>query len=310
MLYILFKNALKNTYLCYYLKMKEDTHHKHIQIANDIMFYIYVHIDTDIKIDELSEMIGISKFHMQRIFKEVFHRNIHESVKLIRLQKASNLLLTNRYASISKIANLCGYSSQSSFIKAFKQRFSMTPTKWKEGGYLTYSSKILAHTDGQLFDKFDILNLQPTILKQPAIQSYYIRNLSYNPSEITMIWQKLNAWVLENDINQYEQIALFHDNPAITPLSSCQYVACIATYEKVESKRLPKFEIAEGLYAKFDIELKKGEILSFIQWVYHRWLPKSDFSTSTKPSYAIYKKNAYLNKEKDFVLEFYLPVQF
>jgi len=290
--------------------MKEVTHHKQIQIANDIMFYIYVHIDTDIKIDDLSEMLCISKFHMQRIFKEVFHRNIHESIKLIRLQKASNLLLTNQYATISKIANLCGYSSQSSFIKAFKQRFSMTPTQWKQGGYLTYSSQILAHTDAQLFNKFTKLNHQPTILKRPDIQSYYIRNLSYNPSEITMTWQKLYAWVVENDINSYKQIALFHDNPAITPLSSCQYVACIATDEKVNSKQLPKFEIAEGLYAKFDIALKKGEILSFIQWVYHHWLPKSDFSTSTKPSYAIYKKNGYLREEKDFVLEFYLPIQF
>ena len=290
--------------------MKEETHLKRIQIANDIMFYIYVHIDTDIKIDELSEMLGISKFHMQRIFKEVFHRNIHESVKLIRLQKASNLLLTNRYATISNIANLCGYSSQSSFIKAFKQRFLMTPTKWKEGGYLTYSSQILVHTNAQLFDTFDTLDLQPTILKRPAIQSYYIRNLSYNPSEITMAWQKLYAWVLENDIDRYEQIALFHDNPAITPLSSCQYVACIATDKVAESKRLPQFEIAEGLYAQFDIALNKGEILSFIQWVYHKWLPKSGFFTSTKPSYAIYKKNGYLNKEKNFVLEFYLPIQF
>ena len=47
----------------------------------------------------------------------------YESIKSIRLQKASSLLLTNKYSTISEVANLCGYSSHSSFIKAFRGRF-------------------------------------------------------------------------------------------------------------------------------------------------------------------------------------------
>jgi AraC family transcriptional regulator len=37
---------------------------------------------------------------MHKIFKEVFGHNIYESIKFIRLQKASNLLLTNTYSTI------------------------------------------------------------------------------------------------------------------------------------------------------------------------------------------------------------------
>ena len=39
-----------------------------------------------------------------------------ETIKSIRLQKASNLLLTNIHSTISQIANQCGYSSQTSFL--------------------------------------------------------------------------------------------------------------------------------------------------------------------------------------------------
>ena len=123
--------------------MKKETLQKRIKIANDIMYYIYTHIETNIDIEELSIDLKISKFHMHRIFKEAFGKNIYESIKSIRLQKASNLLLTNKYSTISNIVNQCGYSSQSSFIKTFKERFEMTPKEWKNGGYKEYSNKIL-----------------------------------------------------------------------------------------------------------------------------------------------------------------------
>ena len=72
--------------------MKKETLQKRTKIANDIMYYIYTHIETNIDIEEISIDLGVSKFHMHRIFKEAFGKNIYESIKSIRLQKASNLL--------------------------------------------------------------------------------------------------------------------------------------------------------------------------------------------------------------------------
>jgi AraC family transcriptional regulator len=274
------------------------------------MYYIYIHIDTDINIEDLSDMLNVSKFHMQRIFKEFFNRNIYETVKSIRLQKASNLLLTNKYSTISEIANSCGYSSQSSFIKAFKQRFNMTPKEWKNDGYINYSSNILKNTEVTMPTNADYNKLQPRVVKMPTIQSYYIRNNSYDSNKIKDSWQKLYAWILHNNITKYEEIALFHDNPTITPLHECQYVACITSQEKIMTTRLPQFKIADGIYAKFDVELKKDEILYFIHWIYHKWLPSSEFETSTKPPYAIYHENEYLLDSSVFNISFYVPIRY
>ena len=107
----------------------------HINIANKTMSYIYRYIDTAINIDELALSFSISKKHLHNIFKEQLGINIYESIKSIRLQKASNILLTNKYSSITQVANMCGYSSQSSFIKAFKNRFEVSPTQWRNGSY-------------------------------------------------------------------------------------------------------------------------------------------------------------------------------
>ncbi len=37
---------------------------------------------------------------------------------------------------------MCGYSSQTSFLRTFKERFLMTPKGWKNGGYKEYSTKM------------------------------------------------------------------------------------------------------------------------------------------------------------------------
>lgn len=291
--------------------MKKETLEKRTKIANDIMYYIYTHIETNIDIEELSIDLEISKFHMHRIFKEIFGRNIYESIKSIRLQKASNLLLTNRYSTISSIVNSCGYSSQSSFIKIFKDRFGMSPKEWKNGGYKEYSNEIIKQSKFAMKSKANFDNITPTIVKTKAIESYYIRNRGYNKN-IEETWQKLQTWVLTNNIKQYKRAALFHDNPTITPLDECQYIACIIVDDdkNIKSDRIPKFKIAEGVYAKFDLKAKNEDLLPFIQWVYHEWLPRSDYETTTKPSFAIYESVDFINLDNEYDFSFYVSINY
>ncbi|PRM89831.1 AraC family transcriptional regulator [Aliarcobacter cryaerophilus] len=291
--------------------MKKETLEKRTKIANDIMYYIYTHIETNIDIEELSIDLEISKFHMHRVFKEIFGRNIYESIKSIRLQKASNLLLTNRYSTISSIVNSCGYSSQSSFIKIFKDRFGMSPKEWKNGGYKEYSNEIIKQSKFAMKSKANFDNITPTIVKTKAIESYYIRNRGYNKN-IEETWQKLQTWVLTNNIKQYKRAALFHDNPTITPLDECQYIACIIVDDdkNIKSDRIPKFKIAEGVYAKFDLKAKNEDLLPFIQWVYHEWLPRSDYETTTKPSFAIYESVDFINLDNEYDFSFYVSINY
>ena len=291
--------------------MKKETLEKRTKIANDIMYYIYTHIETNIDIEELSIDLEISKFHMHRVFKEIFGRNIYESIKSIRLQKASNLLLTNRYSTISSIVNSCGYSSQSSFIKIFKDRFGMSPKEWKNGGYKEYSNEIIKQSKFAMKSKANFDNITPTIVKTKAIESYYIRNRGYNKN-IEETWQKLQTWVLTNNIKQYKRAALFHDNPTITPLDECQYIACIIVDDdkNIKSDRIPKFKIAEGVYAKFDLKARNEDLLPFIQWVYHEWLPRSDYETTTKPSFAIYESVDFIKLDNEYDFSFYVSINY
>jgi len=291
--------------------MKKKTNLEHSQIANDLMYYIYRHIDSDINMDERSQSLGISKFHLHRLFKKQIGSNIYETIKSIRLQKASNLLITNTSSTITEIANICGYSSQTSFIRAFKNRFAMTPKFWRKGGYRNHSDQILQTSPTASLSTADYSNLEPNIIKTQAKKAYYIRHKGYN-KKIRQTWQKMMAWVYSNEVEEYEQIGIYHDNPIITPLEECFYISAIHIKgeKKLENTSLPHFEIPAGIYATFEVEGRYGDILKLIQWAYHEWLPQSGFETSTHPSYTILKRNHFLEGDERFKVVYYLPILF
>ncbi|MGD9970199.1 MAG: GyrI-like domain-containing protein [Sulfuricurvum sp.] len=289
--------------------MKRETKHHHADIVNAVLSYIYLNIDTDLHAEELATMQEISVHHLHRLFKEETRKNLYETIKSIRLQKASSLLLTNRYATVSEVASMCGYSSQTSFIKAFRERFSMTPKAWKKGGYLEYSRAIVGSTGTPEGDK-DFEGQVPRMLKAPPIRAAYIRHRGYDAS-IADAWNRLRGWSIENDIPESaRQIGFHHDNPTVTPLDECAYIAAIEVPYRLKEGlgKVAYFEIPASLCAVFRVQGKFGDVLRFMAYVYHTWLPQSGFEAKTLPAYAIYRKNHFLDESGEFDLDFYLPV--
>jgi len=290
---------------------KKQTNLIHSKIANDMMNYINNHINTDINIDQVSYELGISKPHLHKIFKEQMGANIYETIKSIRLQKASNLLISNRHSTITQVALMCGYSSQTSFIRAFKQRFTQTPKIWRNGGYKEYSNNILINEQNTKLSNTDFSYIKPKIVKIKQRTAYYIRHKGYNEN-IYNTWLKLQAWIYTNNLSNYEQIGIYHDNPIITPANDCHYVACIVPKESqlLVNNSLPSFHIQECICLTFDIKGEHTDILELIQWVYHNYLPNSGFETITIPSYIIFEENNFVNQTNTFSGTYYVPIKY
>lgn len=279
--------------------MKKQTLQQRANIVNKTLFYIYKYIDTNISLDELAHLNGVSKYHFHRIFKEETGKNLFEFITSTRLQKAANLLLTNPNSTISEVSLLCGYASHSSFIKAFKKKFSYTPTIWRQNGHKQFSKYVIGETK-----KFDNINYHVKIV--PKKFCAYIRHKGYN-QDISHTWEKLKALAYEHKLENYSQLALYHDNPTITPLEECSYIAAIEVPKDFKSN-ISTFEIPQSLYAVFNLKGEYGDVLKFLRYLYHFWLPKSGYETTTFPSYNIYHKNHFTSEDKKFDLDFYLPV--
>lgn len=285
--------------------MKKDTKHIRSEIVNKSLSYIYKHIDTNITLDELAKVNSVSIYHFRRIFKEETGENLFERISAIRLQKAANLLISNRYSSISEIAQSCGYSSHSSFIKAFKNRFTFTPTQWRKGEYMNYSKKNITF-NSELND--DFFNIEPLITVASKRFCAHIRHKGYDLS-VTRTWERLMAYSYEKKIDSTVQIGIFYDSPVITPYEECNYVASFEVDASfIPTHSISTLEIEESLCAIFHYEGVYGDVVKLMVYIYNFWLPSSGYEAKTLPPYAIYHKNHFLDKNDRFSLDFYVPI--
>ncbi|MAD42292.1 MAG: AraC family transcriptional regulator [Arcobacter sp.] len=282
--------------------MKKKTLQQRADIINKSLHYIYTNIETNITLEELASLNSISKFHFHRIFKNETKENFSNMLTSIRLQKAANLLISNKHSTITEISNSCGYSSHSSFIKAFKKRFNFTPTQWKNGAFNQYSKNII---DNKYFKH---LNMEATIEIKEEKYCAYIRHKGYN-KDIKHTWEKLRALAYQNNINKYEEIGLHHDNPSITPLKNCNYVAAITIPKELKlNNSISTFSIPESLCAVFKYSGEYGDIINLIRYIHHEWIKNKGYEITTLPTYIKYIKN-HLIENGNFEIEVNIPIR-
>ena len=96
----------------------------------EICDYINLHCCEDLKLDELADLSGFSKYYFERLFKRFTGMSFYKYVNQKRIAKAQELLVEPR-SSVTDVAVSCGYSSISSFIRMFKLHKGCTPTEFK-----------------------------------------------------------------------------------------------------------------------------------------------------------------------------------
>ena len=95
-----------------------------------VLTYINDHLDADLSIDTLAGKIYLSKYYLMRKFKQETGYSIHQYITSKRLLAARHLLSGNE--SVTDICYGCGFRDYSTFSRAFRAMFHMTPKEWRE----------------------------------------------------------------------------------------------------------------------------------------------------------------------------------
>lgn len=95
------------------------------------MDYMRIHIKEKIKIDELADIIGISRSHLTASFKKELKMSPQEYLIHLRMENAI-YMLKNTSESIQVIAAQSGYEDSLSFSKIFKQKYNTSPKGYRE----------------------------------------------------------------------------------------------------------------------------------------------------------------------------------
>lgn len=101
------------------------------EITQRVIAFIESNLTEEIQLDTFPSVIGYSKYHLLRIFKQETGKSIGEYIRERRLATAATLLLHSN-ESLLTIAFLFHFQSQEAFTRAFKEVYSLPPGKYRK----------------------------------------------------------------------------------------------------------------------------------------------------------------------------------
>ncbi len=94
-------------------------------LSQRIKQYIQANIAQPVSLDQLSNDMFVSKYHLMRIFKEQTGRTVHQYITLLRLAHAKKLI--SEGISCVVACGASGYVDYSTFYKAFTKQYQISP---------------------------------------------------------------------------------------------------------------------------------------------------------------------------------------
>lgn len=97
---------------------------------DELAKYIRSNFSYKLPLDFLAQHMHLSREYLSRYFKKHMGKTISEYLAEVRIEKAKQMLRNSSY-SVGDICEYCGYSSISSFQKAFKKLTGVSPSAYK-----------------------------------------------------------------------------------------------------------------------------------------------------------------------------------
>lgn len=92
--------------------------------------YMAAHYEEEISLTVAAHALGVSPYALSRVFSHTFHTNFNRYLNRLRLDEASSLLLHSDLA-ITDICFQCGFESQRTFNRVFREFYRMTPREYR-----------------------------------------------------------------------------------------------------------------------------------------------------------------------------------
>lgn len=100
------------------------------ELSINLCNYINNNLNGDLSLDTLSSIFFMSKVHISHVFKKQMGISIYQFILQKRLSLGKNCLVSD--TPISQVHLQCGFQNYSSFFKAFKKEFGISPKEYQK----------------------------------------------------------------------------------------------------------------------------------------------------------------------------------
>ena len=92
--------------------------------------HIEENLDGDLSLESLANHFYVSKYHIAHVFKDSTGLSIHQYITKKRLAACKDAILGD--VGISEVYPMFGFGDYSSFYRAFKKEYGISPKEFKD----------------------------------------------------------------------------------------------------------------------------------------------------------------------------------
>lgn len=114
------------------------------QRVQRVILIINENLTREPSLGELAQAINLSSSRMCHLFKTETGVSPKQYIKMVRIQRAKELLLTS-FLSVKEIARMVGARDESHFVRDFKKECGFTPTQYRASQSLHTAASSVAN---------------------------------------------------------------------------------------------------------------------------------------------------------------------
>lgn len=174
-----------------------------LKLCHQALHYIDNHLESKLKVSDVSKELNCSSVHLHRIFKKYISIPVKEHIRLRQLSQ-SVLDLKHTEMNVLDIAFQYGYESTEAYSRAFRRYFGILPSQYRmnnEALEIYEQNLAYLHDASHHYDYKDVLPLELYIASLPKLTLVGVENSHHiDPREFYQVCQTNGTEALINSI--------------------------------------------------------------------------------------------------------------
>lgn len=282
------------------------------QIIGQAIVFIENHLYETITARDAAEAVSYSYYHFHRYFSAVMGETIGSYIRSRRLTQAA-WDLTHSDKKIIDIGLSLYFESAESFTRAFKDRYSMTPSEYRKHGIDVLIGNCQS---ARLPDETIVTHagLTPEFVSMPAINIMGFRfNTTVSGNESIAMWEQFNrqipASLLSNrQFGVYEAGETCSSDGFHIDSKTSAFVGVEIPDAYPVPDHMKKKKLCGGTYAKFTHKGTVDTLLRTYHYIWGVWFPKSGFELAARDDFECYTERFTGPEDENAEIDIYFPV--
>jgi AraC family transcriptional regulator len=288
--------------------------------------YIDRHLDRPLDLETLAAVAHFSPYHFHRLFSAWMGETVGDYLRRRRCEIAATRLVAQPRVAVLQLALAVGFGSAEAFAHAFKSRFGVSPTSWRQQQSALRSAKrnssqinrkpdqdhqeksgknaSVHHHRTEAAMKVEIVERKPTTI-------VCLRYVGPYGEPISAFWQQtVYPWMAASGLLQQPRYGVSYDDPNVVDPAQCRYDAgCEAPSTLTALGDAQKTTILGGKYAAFSFKGTVNQIEEAWTAMLRDWLPASGLQLDGRPVFEYYPEGtSYDPKTGVFDCKLCIPV--